>query len=120
MSLASLQPFEMHLLPVAGEQDSGLTSIKRGDMPLCGYHPQHCRCGAIDMPRSREGVPGGGALRASLTHLEPSVHFLLLLRRQPEWLDRSSRDPQNQRELLGTRIYTSLIGAAWSMSALPR
>jgi len=33
-----------------------------------------------------------------LAHLVTSVHFLLLLRRQPEWLDRFSRDPQNQRE----------------------
>ena len=70
MSLASLQPFEMHLLPVAGEQDSGLTSIKRGDMPR---------------------------LRVSPAHLEPSVHFLLLLRRQPEWLDRSSRPAKPTR-----------------------
>jgi hypothetical protein len=73
------------------------------------------------MPRSREGVPGGGALRASLTHPVTSVHFLLLLRRQPEWLDRFSRDPQNEREPIKAHIHKqSLIGAAWSMSALPR
>jgi hypothetical protein len=39
--LASLQPFEMHLLPVAGEQDSGLTSTSQGIAAVQDFDASH-------------------------------------------------------------------------------
>ena len=57
MSPASLQPFEMHLLPVAGEQDSGLTSIKRGTCRSAGITHDTAAVAAIDMPRAVRAFP---------------------------------------------------------------